>query len=127
MPQFLTCILAANGRFRVRHIRHRVVDHRCLSGQPFHVFFNLLLKLAKSAALIFSRFAFRVILRLADRLADLIGKPREFFDLGLQLPPLRLQIYKPRNIDLHATPIAVLLNGLCILKNKSFIEHVLNR
>ena len=52
-----------------------------------------------------------------------IGLPRKLLDLGLQLPPLRLELDEPRDIGLHAAAVAVFLNQFGVFENESLVEH----
>ena len=122
--QLLARVLAADGRFGMRQVRHRVVDRPPASAASRSMCScDLLLHLAQPAAFVLAGLALGIVLRLADRLADRVRQPRKLFDLGLQLPPLRFQLDEPRNVDLHAAAVAVLLNELGVFENESFIEH----
>ena len=116
VPQLLAGICAADRRFGMREVGHRVVDRRRFGRQRFHVRQNLILQLADAAAVILARFALGIILGLTDRLAHHVRLPRKLFDFGLQLAPLRLEFHEPRNVDLHAAPVAVFLHQLRILQ-----------
>ena len=58
------------------------------------------------------------VLRLADRLADLVRLSRELFDLGLQLAALRFELDEPGDVGLHAAVVAVVLNEFGIFENE---------
>ena len=81
------------------------------------------LRFAELPAFFLAGFALGVVLRLADRLADDVGLPREFFDLLLQLAALRSRASRTGHVGLHAAAVAVLLNELGVLENEALIEH----
>ena len=85
------------------------------------------LRFAEPAALVLARFALGVVLRLADRLADLVRLPRKLFDLGLQLAPLRSRAATNRATSTFTPRRSQFSWTTRVFKNESLVEHDCNR
>jgi hypothetical protein len=110
LAQLTARILTAAGRVGMRHVRQAAVDRPRLGVDPVEVGLLRFLRFAELAPLFLAGVALGVVLRLADRLANDVGLPRQLFDLLLEGSALRLQGDEARHVGLHAAGVAVLLD-----------------
>ena len=107
----------------VRDIGDRAMDRLLLDGDGVQFRLDFGGPSAEVASLGLQRFAFRLVLGLADGFREFVRLAIELFDLGLQGLPPAVEGDEAINVGLGAAMAAILLDEFGVFDDEFAIEH----